>query len=279
MLTKLGVIRVLACAVILAGRAGAEPQPVPGIPHPFRQATLSAAVPGVVARIAVREGDAVGEGQVLIELDRRQEELELARRKLLWEDPAEVQAAEARRGTAKVEYEATLQLFEATRSVSREELSRKRLEYDLAVAEHLRAEVNKQREQIEYDMAVEALERRSVRAPMDGVVTDVRIKEGEGCEMRQPLVHLVDARTVEFVANLEAQALARFHEGDEVAMDVGFTPADAVRVAATVSYVSPVVDPASGLGVLKAVFPNDAGRIRPGVPATLLLDGGPGGRP
>jgi len=40
-----------------------------------------------------------------------------------------------------------------------------------------------------------------------------------------------------------------------------------------------VVDPASGLGVLKAVFDNGAGRIRPGVPATLRFVGGPGAGP
>ncbi len=252
---------------LVAARAGG--QDVPGVTRPVREALLSAAASGIVSRIAVREGEAVAKGQVLIELDRRQEELEVARRKLLWENVAELRAAEARRTTTWTDFEATKALYESTKSVSREELARKQLEYDLASAEMLRAQMNKEREKIEYEMAGEALERRTIRAPFDGRVTEIKIKEGEGCEVRQPLIGLADVRELEFSANVEARVLALFEIGRPVELLLDTGDAAESSLPATISYVSPVVDRASGLGALKATFINEGERIRPGIPARL----------
>lgn len=263
--------------LLLAVRAAG--QDVPGVTRPVREALLSAAASGIVSRIAVREGESVTQGQALIELDRRQEELEVARRKLLWENPAEIRAAEARRDTTRTDFEATRTLFESTKSVSREELARKQLEFELASAELLRAQMNKEREKIEYDMAVEALERRTIRAPFDGRVTEIKIKEGEGCEVRQPLIGLADIRELEFSANVEARVLALFEIGRAVELLLDTGAAEPSLQPATISYVAPVVDRASGLGALKATFNNEGERIRPGIPARLRVGPLPTPRP
>ena len=128
-------VRISAFFVGLCLAVRAAGEDVPGVTRPVREALLSAAASGIVSRIAVREGESVTQGQALIELDRRQEELEVARRKLLWENPAEIRAAEARRDTTRTDFEATRTLFESTKSVSREELARKQLEFELASAE------------------------------------------------------------------------------------------------------------------------------------------------
>jgi multidrug resistance efflux pump len=153
--------------------------------------------------------------------------------------------------------------------VSREELARKQMEYDVAAAECLQAQMTKQREQIECDMAVAELERRTIRAPMDGGITEIKIREGEGCEIRQPLISLADASEVEFSANVEAAVLARFSVGQVVDLVLDDESGGEVLRPATIYHVAPVVDRASGLGLMKATFHNADRSIRPGVPARI----------
>jgi multidrug efflux pump subunit AcrA (membrane-fusion protein) len=38
-----------------------------------------------------------------------------------------------------------------------------------------------------------------------------------------------------------------------------------------VAFVSPVVEPASGLMMVKVEFPNADGQVRPGVPAAMVI--------
>jgi multidrug efflux pump subunit AcrA (membrane-fusion protein) len=45
-----------------------------------------------------------------------------------------------------------------------------------------------------------------------------------------------------------------------------------LTLPATLSYIAPVVDPASGLLEVKALFNNPQERVRPGVAGTLKLD-------
>lgn len=243
--------------------------PINGLTRSHREALLSASSSGRVETILVREGAVVREGDVLIRLDRNQEELERDRRRLLWESEAEIKAASARMQTASSELESTRSVFESTRAISRENLERKELEFRLAEAEYLRAKMNKDREHIEYQMATEALIRREIRAPMDGIVTQLFIEEGEGCELRQPLVQVVDASRVEFVANVEAPILSGFTAGQDVLLEVQVSPDLSLSFPGVVSYVAPVVDGASGLGVLMAEFCNSEGLMLPGVSAVL----------
>ena len=77
----------VAVTILLSGLCGlraAEPVPVAGVSKPFKEETLSSTVPGTVQRLLVKESDHVEKGQLLIELDSKQEEVEVACRKLLW---------------------------------------------------------------------------------------------------------------------------------------------------------------------------------------------------
>ena len=257
------------CACLLATTAPA--QRIPGITVPVRQVQLSAMVPGTVDRVLVEEGAVVNAGDLLVELDKRMELLEVERRKLIFESKAELEAAQMRRALLKAEWETTLRLFESTRSVSQEDRDRKELEYKLAAADLARIEALELQEDVEYRMANEQLRRREIRAPFDGVVTAVFLKEGEGCDPRQPLVALVDASECEFICNIPVSVTGALQLGSKVSMEIESGDGALLRREATVSFVSPVVDPASGLREIRARFPNPDGVIAPGVTGVLLL--------
>src|SRR5437016_5863362 len=63
--------------------------PSPGVTEPILDVTLSAPVPGILTSRKFKEGEFIQEGQVLLELDKRLEELEVDRRKLVTDQKRE----------------------------------------------------------------------------------------------------------------------------------------------------------------------------------------------
>jgi RND family efflux transporter MFP subunit len=231
--------------LLAAGIAAAADAPIAatGITEPSRDATLSSSVSGILSARNFAEGAQVNEGDVILELDKRLEELEVARRKLVME---------ARR----TDFEATGVLFSKTKSVSKEELEKKEAEYRIAVVEH--------------DIAAEQLRRRLVAAPIAGTITDLFLRTGEACQPHQPLARVVDTRHCFLVSNMEARHAARLKPGQPIDLEVQAGDAT-VRAAGTIIFISPVVDPASGLVKVRAAFENPEGQVRPGVAGKMLL--------
>jgi len=251
---------------------GREPVSVSGITEPIKDVTLSATVVGTVTAIFVREGMAVGKGAAILELDKKLEALEGERRRLIWESKAEVRAATARVSTLKSLLESTRELFKSTGSVSKEDLEKMELDYELAVAEKERLESAEDRERIEYEMARESLRKRSLISPIQGTVIKLFLHEGEACQENQPLVRVVDAGRGIFVSNVEEWIGRTLRMGQTVDLKIR-TGNESIAREGTIVFVSPVADTASGLIEVKAEFDNQDGSVRPGVSGSLLLRG------
>ena len=230
---------------------GADPAPPsptavssPGITEPILDVTLSTSVPGILAARKFKEGDFIQEGQVLLELDKRLEELEVDRRKLVADQKKE-------------DFEGTRKLFTATSGVSKDDLIKKEVEYKVAA--------------VEQEMAAEQLRRRQLVAPLSGTISEILLDVGEACQAYQPLARVVDTRRCYFITNLEARHAARLKSGQTLRVDLD-TGSGIVTVQAAVSLLSPVVDAASGLRKVKLIFDNADGRIVPGVGGNLILE-------
>lgn len=251
---------------------GKGPVSVSGITKPIKDVTLSATVVGTVSTIFVREGMAVGKGAAILEFDKKLEALEEERRRLIWESKAEVRAATARVLTLKSLLESTRELFKSTGSVSKEDLEKMELDYELAVAEKERLESAEERERIEYEMARESLRKRSLTSPIQGTVVKLFLYEGETCQENQPLVRVVDAGRGIFVSNVEEWIGRTLRMGQTVDLKIR-TGDESIAKKGTIVFVSPVADTASGLIEVKAEFDNQDGLVRPGVSGSLLLRG------
>ncbi|MGE3309792.1 MAG: efflux RND transporter periplasmic adaptor subunit [Limisphaerales bacterium] len=228
-------------------------RPAPGAPAEFEtqglteayfDATLSAPVAGILGKHFFKEGDSVEAGQVIVELDKRMEELEVARRQTVLENSAEV----LRR---------TEELAARTRSVAQEELDKHRAEHRIA--------------QAELDLAREQLRRRQITAPFPGVIADLfGLDPGEGCQPQTPIARLVDTRRCWLVLNLEAGRAHGLRVGQRLALRLE-SEIGPRNVEAEIRFVSPVADPASGLVRVKAVFDNAEAAIPAGITATVRL--------
>ncbi|MDA7916512.1 biotin/lipoyl-binding protein [Verrucomicrobia bacterium] len=202
--------RVVAscCAVLFLGNPTVNAQSTAyamGITEPFQDIIVGTSVAGTIAKVLVEEGDVVKEEQLIIELEMSLQEFDLRRRKLIWDSKAELDSAKLEEETLKQDLAATRELFEKTDSVSKDELSRKELEYNKAVAERLRLDIAEEREKIEYDIALDALGLRQIRSPLNGVVVLLTRDVGESCSAQDSLLRIVDASKCYFTSNVDAR--------------------------------------------------------------------------
>lgn len=242
---RLAIALLALVRIVALEAAEAEIVSTTGITEPILDSTLGTPVAGIVAARKFREGDLVKQGDVLIELDKALEELEVARRQVVLEP-------------LRTDYEASKYLFDQPKSsVSKETLDKKQSDYKVALAE--------------YELAKHEAEERSIEAPFDGVITEILFQVGEACQIQQPILRLVDVRRCYFVCNVEAKAGHALRVGQKVDLEIE-SGASIVLVQANLSFVSPVVDPASGLMKVKAIFDNSERKIRPGVAGKMRFE-------
>jgi RND family efflux transporter MFP subunit len=231
---------VLAALAFSLPAQAADPLQVDGVTEPYRDVTLGLADPGIISHQFFAEGDVAKADDVIMELDTRLEELEVSRRKAVMEQD-------------KVVMDSTRQLFASTHSVSKQDLTKAEAEYDVASAD--------------YAIAVQQLANRRLKAPFPGAITEILLHPGAACAPYQPLVRLVDTSRCYFEGHIDGVAAARPRLEEPVTV----TLADGQSVTAKICYISPVVDEASGLARIKAVFDNPDGKIRPGMAAKMIL--------
>jgi RND family efflux transporter MFP subunit len=247
-----------------------EPVSITGITEPIGDVILSATDSGTIATVHIKEGGKVKKGGIVLELDSRLEALEVDRRKLILESKVEREAAATKVATLKTMLDSTRELFDKTGSVSKDELEKIKLEYALALADLNRLEVTEKREGIEYEMALESLNKRRLISPLSGTVIKLFLEPGETCQENQPLVHVVDTSKCLFVGNAEEWVGRRLKKGQSVNLQIKTGSEFADRTGKVV-FISPVVDPASGLLEVKAEFDNQDGSVRPGTSGRLIL--------
>lgn len=248
----------------------AEPITLSGITEPYQDVALGIAVAGRIAKIHAPEGSKVAKGDVLLELDKKHEELEVERRRLLWQSKSEVEAATQQVKTLEAHVKASRALYAATGSVNREELENQELECELARIDLARLETAEQREELEYGIAKEELNKRSLRAPFAGSIVELLVGVGENCEQDKPLIQLVDASRGYFVTHIELSTMNHLKLGKMVDLQLQ-SENENVDKKAEIIFISPVVDSASGLRKIKARFDNTDGKIVPGVTGIMLL--------
>lgn len=250
----------LACGTVLAQSGEAL-----GTTEAVQSARLGLSVSGRIARISVKEGDRVSEGQLLVHLDKEAEELELSRRELLFNDQSQISALRDRQSITKRQVDAAHNLLKQGG------LARKLVEDEVMALRAITAELDatlasKAREKLEVDIARQALRARHLRAPFSGVVTKIHLQLGESVPANEPVIVLVDARRVRFVGAFDPlQARA-----PKLGQTARVTLPTHKNLSAGIIFVSPVADPSSGLVEVIAEFPNPVSNpVRPGLGGAL----------
>jgi len=229
------------CALICPAARAADPVDISGITEPFLDVPLGLADAGIIHAEFFREGDAVQKGDVILELDKNLETFEVARRKAVLDQN-------------KMVYDSTRQLSESTKSVSKQDLTKAEAEFNVAAAE--------------YSMAVQQLTNRLLIAPFSGRITEIVLKPGAAVAPYQPVVRLVDISRCYFVGHIDGILAGNLQLDEPVKIELN----GGQTVPGKICFISPVVDAASGLTRVKAIFDNADGKIRPGLAAKLITE-------
>jgi membrane fusion protein (multidrug efflux system) len=197
--------------------------------------TVSADLPGVVERIAFESGTAVREGDLLVQLDTRQEQAQLA--------------------AANAELELSRLNFERMRGLVEQDAV-SRAEYDTAAAAHTQAGARVREIRA-------TIERKTIRAPFSGILGIRQVNLGQFLTGGDPVVPLQSLNPIYVNFAVPQQDAGQARIGRQVrisAADLGGSV-----FTGRVSAIDSVVDPATRNVQVQATLTNPRGALRPGM--------------
>jgi len=196
---------------------------------------VSADLPGTVARINFDSGKPVREGEILVELDTRQERAQLA-------------SLEAQRDLAKVNFGRMQELVNAG-VISR-------MDYDQATAQQKATEANVAEIRATID-------RKTIRAPFSGILGIRKVNLGQYLPAGSPVVSNQSLNPIYVNVGVPQQAAAQVHVGRNLRVT---TEDVAGKVfAGSVTAIDSEVDQTTRNIQVQATLSNPEGKLRPGM--------------
>jgi len=197
--------------------------------------TVSADLPGTVERINFNSGQSVREGDVLVELDTRQERAQLT-------------ALEAQRDLARINYGRMQQL------VNEGVISR--MEYDQATAQQRATEAN-------VAEIHATIERKTIRASFSGILGIRKVNLGQYLSAGDAVVPLQSLNPIYVNVGLPQQALGQVGVGRNLRVTSEDLPGQVFT--GRVTAIDSVVDQATRNVQVQATLSNPEGKLRPGM--------------
>jgi RND family efflux transporter MFP subunit len=179
---------------------------VSGTLAPWRSTQLSSQTGGEIEEVAVRPGDSVAAGDLLVQIDTENLKLEL--------DQAQSNVAATRAQLALAE----VQLDRVRALVDRGVTTASSLDEAQSSVTQLNASLNALQDQVAG--AELRLRNATVRAPFTGIVSDRAVEPGQYVGTGTPLISIVDLSTMEMQANAAVADGALLRQGQTVLIAV-----------------------------------------------------------
>ena len=230
--------------------------------EPIEQSVAASPEVGIVAESVVKEGDAVKVGAILATLNQTVllESLEIAKARA--ESTARLDAAKSQLEMLTSQVEAVQSLVSGGHT-NRFEVEQKQAEYQTAYAEYRSAEDELKLNKLEVNRIRAQIDDRIIKSPINGIVTEIHKQLGENVSNNEPqyaTIVRVDELKVRFY--LDADTLRNLSVNQDVKILVG---REQTPNMATVTYVSPIIDPDSGLGRIDIKIDNPDLEIQSGI--------------
>jgi len=226
---------LLHALALLTICSAASAEDVQGIVLPVKQVSISSPVfQDTITAVLVEEGDTVTEGQELLKLRSEKEELEVRRTQKV----VELSEFKARGAQS---------LFD-DKMGSREK----------ALEEQAQLEVQR----LVHQLAQVALREKTIRSPLSGIVVKKYKETGEGVERVEKLFDIVNIDQIYIQFYLDPKLMGSLKEGQKV--QVRFPALGPTPSTASITFIDPRIDAASGLFRLKLQMENPGHRIKAG---------------
>lgn len=226
--------RIVFSLALLAVAARAEE--IQGLVFPLKSVSVASPVlQEVVDQMLVEEGDAVKEGQTIVQLRSEKESLQVEQYRKLVEQKSFVAKGAAALAKEKM--------------MSREAVLEKETELQLAEINLRQAEV--------------LLKEKTVRSPLSGIVVKKYKESGESVERVEKLLDIVNIDEVYVQFYLDPKLLNAIKENQVV--PVRFPVIGEEKFSGKVSFIDPRIDATSGLFRVKLLVTNPGHAIKPGM--------------
>ena len=196
---------------------------------------VSADLSGTIDRVAFDSGKAVRQGEVLVELDTRQERAQLA-------------AAEAQRDLARTNFDRMQGLLKDN-VISR-------AEYDSATAD------DKQSEARAGEIRA-AIQRKRITAPFSGILGIRQVNVGQYLSSGDPIVQLQSLNPIYVNFDVPQQAISQMRTGREVRITTGELAG--TEFMGRITAIDSVVNSGTRNIQVQATLANPEGKLRPGM--------------
>jgi macrolide-specific efflux system membrane fusion protein len=280
------IIVVVAGCLHVPSAGAAEPMRIEdAVLKLIEEVELPAKEPGPLAEISTREGDVVEMGRRLaavedaeagVAVTKAESELAVARAKA--ENDVAVRLARKAHEVAAAEYRRALESVEKfQKSVSQTELDQLRLTTEKALLAIEQAELEQavarlgmRQKEAELETARLKLERHRLLAPFAGMVAEIKSARGEWVDPGDTVLRLVRLDRLRVEGFVPARQFAA-RPGQSVAVFVDVPGRGRMQLGATLTFVSPEVNPVNGQALIWAEVENQEMLLRPGQTATLEI--------
>jgi len=221
-------------------------------------------VPGVIAEVLVKEGDRVNEGQVLVKLDQRTVDAEIAVEK------AGVIAGQAEFNFQSSEYLKKEELFQKE-AISDSELQK-------AVFERERSVASIQSAKRKVEAAETKKAKMSLVSPATGIISKIYIKAGEVVNYSAfKVLRLIECQEADAEIELGEKTYSLVGLNQQVNLTVDALPGR--RFVGVIYHISPEVNPKNRTFSIRARVNNSDMILRPGMFVRGEIDVKKGGGP
>ena len=230
--------------------------------EPIEKSVAASPEVGIIAKSYVKEGDRVAVGDPLASINQNvlKESLTIAIARS--KSTARLDSATSQLDLIKSQLEAIESLVTGGHT-NKFEVQQKQAEYQVAYAELRTAEDEIKLNKLEVQRIQAQINDRIITSPINGFVTELHKQLGENISNNEPeyaTVVRVDELKVRFY--LDSSTLKATTVGDSVTVLIGKSK---TSQQATVTYVSPIIDPDSGLGRLDVKIDNRQLKIQSGI--------------
>lgn len=213
-----------------------------GFVLPSRQVVLVAPLEGILERVEVKEGDRVQNGQALLQMDDRLQQVVVESARLKAESRSELQRIEAARDEAQVNFDRVHEAYNA-KAASESEFRRTKLQLSQAEAALNEAKDNLALAQSNLKLEERRLSQFKLLAPFSGHVVRVQVEAGAMVTRNDKLLILAHLDELEAHVHLPAELYGQLQLGKEYQLQAE-SPVDH-SLTGKLKTIDPVIDTAS----------------------------------
>lgn len=207
-----------------------------------KEVVIASEVPGRVVKLGFEKGDTVKAGQPLVWLDDSRLKAELS-------------AAQAERGMARLDYDKLSALAERKASVSEFQLEQAKLKLDAAEAR--------------ISSILASLEKLMITAPFSGTLVSKSVEQGAIVAPGQPLSRLINIVPIKLSTGVPETAISDFGVGKKAV--VVFDAYPSKKYTGKVTYIAPEVDLRARTFECELELPNEDMKIMPEMSAKVTF--------